>query len=288
MHQGGRDARALSRNVDRERPGGIEIMSTPATSTITTKAMRGLLVLFGLLLLAPAIQATKIKTGEDLIAAMRKKYAKSWYKNTTFRQVTTDYEKDGTKKVAVWYEAISIPGRLRIDFDPIKDGNGILFANDKIYTFKDGKLDSSRPLIHPLVLLAFDVYFLPVDQTVAKLKQLKFDLSILREDTWQGRTVYVVGAKTGDLHSAQFWIDKQQLYFVRMFRPAGKDAALTSEIQFNKYERLAGGWMSPEVVFMLDGKTTTTESYSELRANVKLDDNLFDPDKWTTANHWRP
>jgi len=248
---------------------------------------RCLLILCSLLVLAPAVQASTIKTGEDLIAAMRKKYAKSWYKNTTFKQVTTNYEKDGSKKVAVWYEAIAMPGRLRIDFDPVKDGNGILFANDNIYSFKDGKLEGSRPLIHPLVLLAFDVYFLPVDQTVAKLKQLKFDLSLLHEDTWQGRPVYVVGAKAGDMHSPQFWIDKQQLYFVRMFRPAGKDGALTSETQFNKYVRLGGGWLSPEVISKVDGQTVTTEEYSEMRANVKLDDSLFDPDKWVTAKRWK-
>ena len=250
------------------------------------RSRRGLLVLFGLLLLSPMVQG-KVKTTEDLIAAMRNKYAKSWYKTTTFKQVTTDYQKDGTKKEAVWFEAISIPGRLRIDFDPLKDGNGILFANDNIYSFKNGKLDGSRPLIHPLVLLAFDVYFLPVDQTVAKLKQLKFDVSVLREDTWQGRPVYVVGAKAGDLRSPQFWIDKQRLYFVRMLRPVGKDGALTSETQFNKYERLGGGWMAPEVIFMVDGKTTTTEAYSEMRADVELDSNLFDPEKWSTAKHWR-
>jgi len=250
-------------------------------------ARQGLLILCGLLLLAPMVHARKISTSDDLIAAMRKKYAKSWYKNTTFKQVTTDYEKDGTKKVAVWYEAISMPGLLRIDFDPVKAGNGILFANDNIYTFKDGKLENSRALIHPLVLLAFDVYFLPVDQTVAKLKQLKFDLSLLREDIWQGREVYVVGARAGDMHSPQFWIDKQRLYFVRMFRPAGKDGSLTSEVQFNKYERLGGGWISPEVVSMIDGKTTTTEAYSEMRANVDLDNSLFDPEKWTGARHWK-
>jgi outer membrane lipoprotein-sorting protein len=248
---------------------------------------RVLLILCGLLVLAPVAQAGKIRTGEELIAAMRKKYAKAWYKTTTFKQVTTDFEKDGTKKVAVWYEAISMPGRLRIDFDPVAAGNGILFANDNIYTFKGGKLENSRPLIHPLVLLAFDVYFLPVDQTVAKLKQLKFDLSILREDTWQGRPVYVVGARAGDTRAPQFWIDKQRLYFVRMFRPAGKDGTLTSETQFNKYERLGGGWMSPDVIFKIDGQITTTETYSEMRADVKLEDDLFDPDKWTTTKHWK-
>jgi hypothetical protein len=46
--------------------------------------------------------------------------------------------------------------------------------------------------------------------------------------------------------------------------------------------------MAPEVLFMIDGRTTTTEAYSELRANVNLDDGLFDPEKWTTAKPWRP
>lgn len=248
---------------------------------------RWLLLICSLLAITTVAQAAKIQTAEDLIAAMRKKYEKKWYKNTTFKQVTTDIDNDASKKEAIWYEAISIPGRLRIDFAPAKDGNGVLFANDKIHTFKNGKLEGSRPLIHPLVLLAFDVYFLPVDQTIAKLKQLKFDLSLLREDTWQGRPVYVVGAKAGDMHSPQFWIDRQRLYFVRMFRPTGKDGVLTSETQFNKYQRLAGGWMAPEVIFKVDGRTTTTEAYSEIRADVDLDESLFDPDKWTSALQWR-
>jgi outer membrane lipoprotein-sorting protein len=249
--------------------------------------MRSALLLCAALLLmvVPSVQASKIKTADDLINAMQKKYAKTWYKNATFTQKTTDYEKDGTTKSSIWYETLAVPGKLRIDFDPIKDGNGILFTNDTVHSFKDGKLEKSQPLIHPLLLLGFDVYSLPPEQTIAKLRQLKFDLSILREDTWQGRPVYVVGAKAGDARSPQFWIDKERLYFVRMIRPVGKDGARISETQFNKYERLGGGWMAPEVIFMLDGKTTTTEEYSNLASNVKLDESLFDPQQWATAKH---
>jgi hypothetical protein len=97
----------------------------------------------------------------------------------------------------------------------------------------------------------------------AKLQALKFDLSQFREDTWAARAVYVVGAKAGYLHSPQFWIDQENLYFVRMLRPAGKDGTQTQETQFNKYQKLGGGWMAPEVIFMVDGKVVTTEKYSE-------------------------
>jgi len=228
----------------------------------------------------------KIETTEDLVQAMQKKYAKSWYKTATFVQKTTNYEKDGTTKVETWYEALSVPGSLRIDFTPTKDGNGILFTNSQIYVFKNGKVDSNRPFVHPLMILGFDIYRLPQVDVMEKLKGLKFDLSVFREDTWQGRPAYVIGAKAGDLHSPQFWIDKKTLYFVRMIRPSGRDGAQTQETQFNKYQSLGGCWMLPKVIFMVDGKTVTTVEYSELRANIPLDGKLFDPQFFASV-HWR-
>jgi outer membrane lipoprotein-sorting protein len=244
------------------------------------------LILLITLSLAPITNAAKIQTTEDLVQAMQKKYAKSWYKTATFVQKTTEYDKDGNKKVSTWYEALSVPGSLRIDFTPVKDGNGILFTNNTVYSFKDGKVENSRPFVHPLMILGFDIYRLSMADALDKLKGLKFDLAILREDTWQGRPVYVVGAKQGDLHSPQFWIDKKNLYFVRMLRPAGKDGAQTQETQFNKYQRLGGGWMAPEVIFKVDDQIRTTEEYSDLRADTALDSKLFDPQYWTTI-HWK-
>jgi len=249
--------------------------------------MRYFIPLFCLgLIVAPATRVAKIKTADDLIQTMQKKYGKSWYRTATFVQKTTDYDKDGNKKVSTWYEALSVPGSLRIDFTPIKDGNGILFTDRKIYSFKNGQEESIRLFVHPLMILGFDIYKLPVADVVDTLKGLKFDLSILHEDTWQSRPVYVVGAKPGDLHSPQFWIDRKNLYFVRMLRPAGKDGTQTQETQFNKYQRLGGGWMAPEVVFKIGDRILTTEEYSELRANPALDSKLFDPQYWTSV-HWR-
>jgi hypothetical protein len=214
-----------------------------------------IVILLCFLLTASALQASEIKTSEDLIRAMQKKYAQSWYKTLTFVQKTTEFEADGKTKVSTWYEALSAPSRLRIDFDPIADGNGIPFANNTVYSMKNGKVENSRPFVHSLIVLGFDIYFVPVPQLVETLKQLKFDLSVMHEDTWQGRPVYVVGAQKGDLHSTQFWIDKKNLYFVRLLRPSGKDGAATSDVQFNKYQRTKrGAWVAAEVIFMNNGK----------------------------------
>ncbi|HEX7295500.1 MAG TPA: hypothetical protein VF251_07090 [Pyrinomonadaceae bacterium] len=238
------------------------------------------------ILLVPISVSAKITNTNELIEAMQKKYGKSWYKTATFVQETTNFQPDGTSKVETWYEAMSVPGSLRIDFAPTSAGNGILFTGSKLYVFKDGKVESTRAFEHPLLILGFDVYRAPATEIVTKLQGLKFDLAQFREDTWQGRPVYVVGAKAGDLHSPQFWIDQKNLYFVRMIRPVGKDGTQTSETQFNKYEKLGGGWMAPEVIFLVDGKVVTTEKYSDMRADVKLDPKLFDPDSWSKV-HWK-
>jgi len=228
----------------------------------------------------------KISNTNELIAAMQKKYEESWYKTLTFVQQTTEFQPDGTSKVETWYEAMSVPGRLRIDFTPISDGNGILFTDAKIFVFKNGKVDTTRSFEHPLLILGFDIYRAPASEVITKLQALGFDLSQFTEDTWQERPVYVVGAKAGDLHASQFWIDQQNLYFVRMLRPAGKEGTKTQETQFNKYQKLGGGWIAPEVIFMVDGKVVTTEKYSDMRVDVQLDPKLFDPQFWTTV-HWK-
>jgi hypothetical protein len=226
-------------------------------------------------------QSGEIKTSEQLIRAMHDRYASSWYKTLTFEQETKQYEPDGRATSSTWYEALSLPGRLRIEMDSAGQ-RGAIFARDSQYVFREGKLTGVRRFIHPLLLLGFDLYFLPVQETLAKLKESHFDLSVLRADSWQGRTVYVVGAKKGDSHSPQFWIDKERLYFVRLLQPAGMDGSQTQEVQFNKYTRLASGWISREVVAKVDGKVVLTEEYSKIEAGGNLDPGLFDPERWGT------
>jgi hypothetical protein len=215
--------------------------------------------------------------GEQLIQAMQQRYAGKWYKTLTFVQ-TTSFPQTG--KVETWYEAAKIPGALRIDVAPIDSGRTILFRNDSIYQFKGGKLAGSKSFVHPLMVLGFDVYTQPADATIGKLKDLGFDLSKLRTDTWQGRPVYVVGAAQGDSTTAQFWIDQERLLFVRMIEPAPDGSGATFETQFNKYQPLGKGWISVEVIFNVNGKTMQREDYAEVKGDVPLPDQLWDPSGW--------
>jgi hypothetical protein len=224
----------------------------------------------------PSAVSSKPKNGEELIAQMRDRYAGKWYRTLTFVQKTT--LPDG--KVETWYEALDLPGKLRIDIAPLDSMNTILFRNDSVYRFERGTLKESKPLVHPLMVLGFDVYEAPVAKTVAKLRGLNFDLSKLHQTTWQGRRTYVVGAEPGDTLSPQFWIDVERLYFVRSLEPSKQNPSAINDTRFEKYIPLAGGWLEMEVLFLSNGQQKVKEEYSQPKANVKLDPAIFDPRAW--------
>ncbi|MFN2433086.1 MAG: hypothetical protein ABR599_09800 [Gemmatimonadota bacterium] len=217
-------------------------------------------------------------TGESVVRRMHDRYAGRWPSNVTFVQKSTFYEGDSTR-VETWYEAIE-PGKLRIDVAPIENGNGLIFRNDSLYQFKADSMALAIPLVHPLMVLSRDVYDLPVERTLARLEGLGIDVSKVREDTWQGRPVYVVGAEAGDLKSPQFWVDRERLVFVRLLEPSQQDPSKTEETQFNEYQELGEGWIETEVVFLLDGERRMLEEYSEIREGVQFPRGLFDPAAW--------
>jgi outer membrane lipoprotein-sorting protein len=229
------------------------------------------------------LSAQTVRNADDLIRTMHDRYSNKWYRTLTFVQKTLQYQADTT--ISTWYESFTFPGRMRIDQDSV-GSNGMIISHDSLYVFRDGKLTTTRHFIHSLLLLGFDVYFLQPQQTIVKLKSLRSDLSLFHEDMWQGRPVFVVGAKEGDLHSPQFWIDKERLYFVRLLEPAGASGKQTRETQFNKYMRLANGWIAAEVIFRVDDKVLMTEEYSEMRANPVLDPKLFEPEHFQSTR-WR-
>lgn len=243
------------------------------------------IVLLAILLSACSSSDTsiEIKTGQDVLAAMHTEYEGDWYDTMTFIQTTVQHRPDGQTDTTLWYEALDLPGRLRIDIGAPDNGDSWLFRNDSIYVFAAGNLVNSGPTLHPLLLLGFDVYHQPVGQTASSLDTLGFDLSIVHEATWQDRAAWVVGAPEGDLVSNQFWIDQERRVFVRLIQ---KQGPLQQEILFNRYEPLGDGWVAPEVLFHVDATLTLEELYSDIRHNVTLSDDFFDPKTALTAPHW--
>ena len=237
---------------------------------------------------APAAVALRANyaTGDDVIGAMRTRYAGKWYSTLTFTQKTSRLQSDGKWNVQTWYEAMRLPGQLRIDFDPVSAGNGVLYVRDSAFTIQNGRPLRGQPSINPLLLLGFDVYGNTPARTAALLRKEGFDLARVHADTFQGRPVVVVGARLGDLRRKQFWIDAEHLYFVRSLEPAPRDSTRMQDIRFMNYERRGSAWIAPRVEIHADGKLVFYEEYANIRTDVPLDDALFDPTKWKTARHW--
>jgi hypothetical protein len=225
-------------------------------------------------------------SGEAVVAAMRSRYAGKWYNTLTFRQKTSRLLANGKWDVQTWYEAMRLPGRLRIDFDPISAGNGVLYARDSQFVASNGRVVRAEPGINDLLLLGFDVYVLPTARSEALLRRQGFDLSRVHDDTFEGRPMLVVGALRGDLHRKQFWIDAERLYFVRLLEPDPRDADKTQDIRFVNYERRGDAWVAPRVEIHSDGKLVFSEDYSDIRTGVALDESLFDPTPWRNPKHW--
>lgn len=226
--------------------------------------------------------AQKISNGEDLLHAMHDRYAKTWYRTLTFTQKSTTFNPDGTTKVETWYEALLLPAKLRIDIGPAQDQNAALIVNETLYAFRAGKLTTTRPYANILLILGFDVYGQDPQRTIDIVKKEGFDLSKIHEDTWEGKPAYVVGANKGDLTSKQFWIEKDRLLFVRVIQPDHADPNKLEDIRFADYRPLDKTWIAAYVEMHTDGKKVFSETYSDIKANPKLDPALFDTDKFTS------
>ncbi|HEX5580982.1 MAG TPA: hypothetical protein VFX39_05340 [Gemmatimonadaceae bacterium] len=221
-------------------------------------------------------------TARDLVERMRAQHADSFYRTLTFRQENTTYTSAG-EQASAWFERQVVPGLLRIDFvEPVADGSGILFRNDSAYTFQHGELAQSVPQLHPLLLLAADVYAIPVDTTMDKLARLGLDTTVVRGDTWNARPVWVVGAPAGDTTSTQFWVDAERMLLVRLFHrqpaPGGRPPR-TTEYQF-EYQDVQGFPVPRQILFLRDGKPFFRETYVDPRPNAPVDDSVFVPTRW--------
>ena len=246
--------------------------------------MHRVIVIAALLTFSVA-EAQTIRNGQDVLRAMHERYKDSWYQTVTFTQKSTTYKPDGTSSAETWYEAALLPGKLRIDVGPASDGKGYLFVDGMLTIVKDNKVAATQKDVNMLLVLGFDVYRQDPEATIRIVRAEGYDLSKIREDRWEGKAVYVVGAEKDDLKSKQFWVEKESLLFVREIEAAREDASKIADIRFGHYQPLAGAWIAAGVEVYSGGKKVFSEDYSDIRANGRLNPGTFDPEKFA-ATHW--
>lgn len=229
-----------------------------------------------MLILTCAASAQPV-SGSDVVRKMYEMYKGRWYTDLTFRQQSIFYKDGKLDREETWYEAIKMPKGLVIKFVSKDSGNGILFSADTQYVFRANALVQKTKRVHELLVLGFEAYFIDPAETARKLKESGFSMDICTVEEGPGGRQYVVG----DTATGQFWITADTYLFTKLRRkdPRGN----TIEVQFNKYEKLGGGWIAPEVVMLRNGQLVMKELYSDYSIKQKLPKSIFDPLQFHSA-----
>ena len=232
--------------------------------------MNAKFLLITALFLAPFF--TKINTGEDIVKLMYKKYAGKWALTLVFDQ-TTEIYRDTIKRVQTWHESMLFPDKLRIDIEPVANGSSIIFRGDSTYRINNGKVTASAAG-NDLIFLLGGLYFYPLDKTLEKLKSQGYDLSKAVEDTYNGKPIYIIGAASKDEKVNQLWVNKDDLYVVRMIT---YDKNTKQDAIFANYIKMGGGGAETKVTFYLNDKLRQVETYYNCKEQPGMSEKIFDP-----------
>jgi len=256
-----------------------------------TSSQRLVLAAVALATLASATaaqQAAAPRSGRELIDQMRAAYVGRWFTTLTFVQKTTIVRPDDTRIEQTWFESLRSPDRLRIDVAPLSNGNGSLNMPDSVVVVRGGKVASTRPEGNPFLPFVAGIYTQPLEVSIAQLAPQRYDLAAMHTLDVQGRRTFVVGTtKPGDLAVPQFWVDAERLVVTRARLPVSTAAgAALLDVALENYVKAGGGWVAVKISMSSGGKLRQIEEYTDVRADVDLPVDLFDPAKWMDAKHW--
>ena len=225
-------------------------------------------------------------SGTDVVQRMYSRYEGKWFQTLQFTQENTRYAPNGRTERSQWKEYMLVPGRLRIEFMPATGGNGAIYADGNVYSFEGARLARTTPQVNILLVLTADVYAQPVATSTKQLAGIGVDLTKLRSDVWNGRTVWVVGATAAaDLGSPQFWVDAETWVVHRVIDRAPLSTAQgprpATEYRLGDYRVLSGVPVVHEIQFLRDGQPFFKEQYTEVQLNSVIDARLFSASQWT-------
>ncbi|MDO8500232.1 MAG: hypothetical protein Q7S20_00130 [Gemmatimonadaceae bacterium] len=225
-----------------------------------------------------------ITSSRDLVREMHDRYSDKWYSTLRFEQANTFYTQSGKEEKSRWVENLSVPGKLRIDFEPLSSKSGLLILNNRVMTFDNGRRVDSRRSIQPILTLTADVYAIPPAVTLRRLDSLRMDLDKFRSGRLDRKRVYVIGADEGDEESSQVWIDADKLLLLRIIqREKRGDRTVVTDTRVGEYKEIDGFQVAHEFVSLRDGKPYFREQYEKVRVNEPIPPAVFDPLRWSAA-----
>src|ERR1700722_18556367 len=205
--------------------------------------------------------AHKNASSTEVLQSMYSRYHGQWHKSLTFNQTTERYRNDSLIKTSTWYETIVYPDMLRIDFDSLRSGTGVIFRNDSTYAFRNKKITRSTKNENELIFFLGGMYSMSFEKVLAHFADLHYDLTKFHTSVWKSKPVYVLGAdKDGDKVN-QLWIDQDGLFAVRFIK---YDGGTKEEGFFEQQISLKKAWSETKCSFYINDKLLQVESYHNL------------------------
>lgn len=255
------------------------ISTTLYKSNCKYKIMKNriLALIIGIVLFA---SCTKVETGYDVLNLMKSKYENNHIENMTFSQHVKEYSNDSITHKTIWHEAYAAPGNLIIKIDSFTGGSGYVFNGDTLFILNDNKIDLKVKELNILMILGFDVYSVPIKNTISKLNELEYDLNLMCETKLDNKDVYCIGVSNESDEQNKFYIDKENLYFIKYISYSENGI---SEIKFADYEVMNGYNVAKTVLFYFNNELYMTEEYYDIEFPKIMDPEIFNALKFKEA-----
>jgi len=213
--------------------------------------------------------------GEELLLKMHAHYKGAPCKGYRFSQKNSHYRNDSLVGISVWHESILFPDKFRINFGDTSLHNFVVFRNDSAFNFRNGAFIRERRDSNNLLLLLGGMYYRSADEMLARLKAAGYNTALVSKQTWEGRKVYVIGAKEGDLSSNQVWIEPQTYLIVRILETMKNKDQM--DMRFETHQKLCRAFVETTVSFRRNGRLEQVESYYDLQPVEQFEPGEFFP-----------
>lgn len=171
---------------------------------------------------------------------------------------------------------VQSPGRMRVDNLPLSGQAGAIYIDGRVVSFARGRRVAAMDERNPFLLLGFSIFRQPVAATQAALADLGVQTSIIREATFEGLPVWVIGAPPGDSTSNQVWIDSERWIPLRLIQSRRSGTrTLVSDTRYS-------GHAAPEptvprvIEIYRDGRRALRGNIEDLQVGVAVPEAAFD------------
>lgn len=225
---------------------------------------------------SPARARMTPRSGLEVIGAMRRMYPSRELKSLTFTLTATDT--NGADRSSL--VSARLPGRFRETMLPTRQRTGSVRDRQRLALFERGKRVELVRRTDLAALLAYDLFAQSIDSTIAQLDSSRMRFGIVREDSFDDRPVWVVGALAGDTTSSQFWVDAERWIVLRVIQRDPRSPTRTTDVRFTQFEDHLNIPVPVRADVYRGGRLVEQRTVSNIAVNPSISTRAFDLSRW--------